>query len=182
MNSKTRYSTVEDLWVETAQRRLEGEQRNNKTVLIVDDDDNHRWICHQFLIDEGYDVLSARSGKEAREKIMHRLPDLVIRETMVPDIDRLNAMLRRLQGKKKVFVILHTVPLPKGNGSLRSRVDAQVNKGADFDELKATIEACLPRFRKASGDRGGNGAAIHKTKGDLSCTANSSDSRKSRLT
>jgi response regulator RpfG family c-di-GMP phosphodiesterase len=78
MKSKARYSTVEDLWVETAQRRSEGEQQNNKTVLIVDDDDNHRWICHQFLIDEGYDVLSARSGKEAREKIMHRLPDLVI--------------------------------------------------------------------------------------------------------
>ena len=55
-----------------------------KTILVVDDDENQRFLCQEVLGDEGYDIVVAKDGKEALEKIDQRLPDLVILDIVMP--------------------------------------------------------------------------------------------------
>ncbi|WP_269539100.1 ATP-binding protein [Cerasicoccus fimbriatus] len=64
--------------------RFQGEQRS---VLVVDDDDNSRRVTKELLVAAGFQVESASSGKEALD-LMHRdLPDLVASDLLMPEMD-----------------------------------------------------------------------------------------------
>jgi CheY-like chemotaxis protein len=56
----------------------------NKLVLIVDDDGTVLSLLETYVSLEGFQVITARDGREAREKLAARAPDLVITDLMMP--------------------------------------------------------------------------------------------------
>lgn len=55
------------------------------TILLVDDDDDTRNCVTSVLEGEGYDVLTARNGREALDVLAsHDAPDLVLLDLMMP--------------------------------------------------------------------------------------------------
>ncbi len=55
------------------------------TILVVDDDDDTRNCVTSVLEGEGYEVLSARNGREALDLLVKRAPpDLVLLDLMMP--------------------------------------------------------------------------------------------------
>jgi signal transduction histidine kinase/DNA-binding response OmpR family regulator len=58
-----------------------------KTILVVDDDANIRKLLRQELETEGYGVREARSGREAIAQIKQVLPDLIILDVIMPDLN-----------------------------------------------------------------------------------------------
>jgi two-component system chemotaxis response regulator CheY len=59
----------------------------------------------------GYDLLVARNGREALERIAEQMPDLVVMDVVMPELDGLTA-LRRLRSQattKALPVIMLTV-------------------------------------------------------------------------
>lgn len=59
----------------------------SKKVLIVDDDPNILMSLEFLMRKNGYNVLIARNGTEARELVKENLPDLLLLDIMMPDVD-----------------------------------------------------------------------------------------------
>lgn len=66
------------------------------TVLIVDDDDLNREVMEAFLSLVGYDVLITGSGLKALDITRSTLPDLLILDMRLPDLDGI-AVCRKLK-------------------------------------------------------------------------------------
>jgi DNA-binding response OmpR family regulator len=71
-------------------------ENGSKRILVVDDErDVRSLVCH-ILGDQGYLVDQAVDGRDALAKIQASLPDLVVLDLMMPDIDGWQ-VLRELQ-------------------------------------------------------------------------------------
>jgi len=58
-------------------------------VLAVDDDPQNLFLLKQILKSQPYQLLEASSGKEALEKVNKELPDLILLDIMMPDMNGL---------------------------------------------------------------------------------------------
>lgn len=58
-----------------------------RRVMVVEDEEEILRFVRLLLTSEGYEVVTARAGSEALEKAREALPDLVLVDLMLPDID-----------------------------------------------------------------------------------------------
>ncbi|MBI4248382.1 MAG: response regulator [Elusimicrobia bacterium] len=58
-----------------------------KLVLAVDDDEDICDYYQQSLTQMGYRVVTASSGREAKNLLAKELPDVILMDIMIPDID-----------------------------------------------------------------------------------------------
>jgi DNA-binding NtrC family response regulator len=63
--------------------------RDSKRILVVDDDERVLFVMHDILkkLDNGYEVVTAHSGREALDETREQSFDLVITDLKMPDID-----------------------------------------------------------------------------------------------
>lgn len=66
-------------------------QAASPTILVADDEPVNRTLLERLLEREGYHVLAARNGSEAVEQTQIALPDLVLLDVMMPEMDGLDA-------------------------------------------------------------------------------------------
>jgi signal transduction histidine kinase/DNA-binding LacI/PurR family transcriptional regulator/CheY-like chemotaxis protein len=57
------------------------------TVLVVDDDKNARHVMRSMLHNTGYQIREAANGTEALASVAEQLPDLLILDLMMPEVD-----------------------------------------------------------------------------------------------
>jgi two-component system alkaline phosphatase synthesis response regulator PhoP len=60
-------------------------------ILLVDDEQDILEIISYNLKQEGYQVITATNGREAVEKATKELPDLIILDVMMPEMDGMEA-------------------------------------------------------------------------------------------
>src|SRR5919197_1104625 len=65
-----------------------------RRILIVDDEPHLVDAVRMYLELESYVALSATSGREALVKLRELLPDLVILDVMMPEMDRFETLRR----------------------------------------------------------------------------------------
>jgi len=70
------------------------------TVLIVDDNSANLGVLSDALDQAGYEVWAAKSGKMALERVKYALPDLILLDVMMPEIDGFETC-RQLQANPK---------------------------------------------------------------------------------
>ncbi len=58
-----------------------------KKILLADDDPDVVEVITMLLEDEGYEVITAKDGAEALEKIKLESPDLIILDLLMPHVD-----------------------------------------------------------------------------------------------
>jgi len=80
----------------------------NITVLVVDDEPRLVDVVRMNLEVEGYRVVEAANGYEALDHLKQDLPDLVILDVMMPELDGFET-LRRIRAVSNVPVIMLTV-------------------------------------------------------------------------
>jgi len=56
----------------------------SKKIMIVDDEENITELVNAIFKKEGFDVISANSGKECLEKLTKVKPDLILMDMMMP--------------------------------------------------------------------------------------------------
>ncbi|MBI5435155.1 MAG: response regulator [Planctomycetes bacterium] len=59
----------------------------NATVLIVDDSRTVRSLVREALVNGGYSVTEAPDGKQALDALQTMLPDLIITDVNMPEMD-----------------------------------------------------------------------------------------------
>lgn len=72
---------------QTVNQNKQGKPSNNASVLIVDDTIYNIQLLSLMLIKQGYQVEQANSGTEALDKVHQQLPDIILLDIRMPDID-----------------------------------------------------------------------------------------------
>ena len=117
-----------------------------RTILIVDDEPNLRHAVKLYLDEEGYTTFTATDGLDALEKVRDRLPDLVVLDVMMPQMDGFET-LKRLRQFSNVPVIMLTIKGEEADKvrGLRLGADDYMPKPFSQRELLARIQAVLRR-------------------------------------
>jgi len=66
------------------------------TILIVDDDSSNLAVLSDYLTSYGFQIVVARSGESALERVKYAPPDIILLDVMLPGIDGFE-MCRRLK-------------------------------------------------------------------------------------
>ncbi|HSM23677.1 MAG TPA: response regulator transcription factor [Anaerolineaceae bacterium] len=125
----------------------------NKTILVVDDEERMARFIRLNLEHDGFQVVEAYRGMQAMQKYRDSLPDLVLLDVMMPDIDGFE-VLSMLREISNVPVIMLTA---KGEEDDRVRglelgADDYVTKPFSPRELVSRVRAVLRRVESGSSD------------------------------
>lgn len=113
------------------------------TILLVEDDPNQCLLYANEIRGAGYNVITARDGREALEVVEKARPDLVVMDVSMPGIDGIEAMSRMLAKDHKLPIILNTAYATYRESFRSWSADAYVVKSSDLTELKDTIKKVL---------------------------------------
>jgi DNA-binding response OmpR family regulator len=116
------------------------------TILLVDDEPRIRDLLRMNLELEHYRVIEASNGLEALEQLREHLPDLVVLDVMMPEMDGFET-LRAIREVSTVPVIMLTVRQSEQDRihGLDLGADDYVAKTASPRELLSRIRALLRR-------------------------------------
>ncbi|HDZ27162.1 hypothetical protein LCGC14_0696540 [marine sediment metagenome] len=90
-----------------------------KSVLVIDDDPLIRKTLSSYLSKKGFEALAAEDGEEGIQKYEEHIPDLVILDIRLPDVDGLEVLGRIREKNSNASIIIMTA----------------------YDDMKTTIEA-----------------------------------------
>jgi DNA-binding response OmpR family regulator len=114
-----------------------------KRILIVDDEENIRFLYKEELEDEGFTVDLAKNGEEALDKVDHFQPDLITLDIKMPGLNGLEVLKRIREQKRNLPIILCSAYGEYKQDLTTWASDAYVVKCADLTELKETIRRLL---------------------------------------
>ena len=114
-----------------------------KKIMVVDDEENIRFLYKEEFADEGYEVVLAESGLQALELLKSDSPDLITLDVKMPEMDGIETLRRIKEIDKDIPVILCTAYGQYKQDFSSWASDAYVVKSADLKELKETIKGIL---------------------------------------
>ncbi len=127
-------------------------QKDNKKLLLIDDDPNLILLVKDYLEFRGYNVDTAENGREALEVLDHLVPDMIICDVMMPEMDGY-ALVKHIREEPTTNRI--PVLFLSAKGQSQDRVKG-LNEGADVymskpfepEELVAQVESSLKQIKR----------------------------------
>jgi two-component system cell cycle response regulator DivK len=117
------------------------------TILYIEDNSDNRTLVRRVLQIEGYRVMEAESGFKAFEALRSEIPDLVLMDINLPDMDgyEITTRLKQMPALAKVPVIAMTANVMKGDRekTLAAGCDGYISKPIDIDTLPGQIARFL---------------------------------------
>jgi two-component system alkaline phosphatase synthesis response regulator PhoP len=123
-----------------------------KTILVVDDEKDIVELLSYNLSKEGFNIITARNGKEALQKIKSK-PDLVILDVMMPEMNGLQ-VIQEMKKDKKTSSIPVLLLTAKGSETdeivgLEVGADDYIVKPVKVGKIIARVHAALRRKEQA---------------------------------
>lgn len=120
---------------------------NEKTILIVEDEEDAAELFAEMMRVSGFRVLQTSSSAPALDLMSSEMPDLVILDLMMPDISGLD-ILRQMRRDAKFAHIPVVVVSAKGTpADIKNGMDAgastYLTKPVGFLELRAAVTNAL---------------------------------------
>ena len=122
---------------------------NPARILVVDDDENLRWVLQTQLEDMGYAVSSAEDGLQALTAIEKEPPALVLTDLRMPGLSGIELLDKIRSEYSEVPVVIMTA-----FGTIQSAVQAMragaydyLTKPIDYEELGLVVSRVLEHFR-----------------------------------
>jgi two-component system, OmpR family, response regulator MprA len=118
-------------------------------LLVVDDDRALRDVLRRSLELAGYEVGLAETGAGALADVAGTVPDALVLDIGLPDIDGLEVcrLLRREGNRVPVLVLTARAAVADRIDGLDAGADDYLVKPFDVDELKARLRALMRRAR-----------------------------------
>ncbi|MDY7006119.1 MAG: diguanylate cyclase [Cyanobacteriota bacterium] len=73
---------------------LKKSQNNSTVIMIVDDENFTRYLLSQALQKEGYQIIEAKNGKQCLEMCRIQIPDLILLDAIMPEMNGFNCCLK----------------------------------------------------------------------------------------
>ena len=123
--------------------------RDQKRLLLIDDDPNLILLVKDYLEFRGYEVITAENGREALEVLVQDIPNMIICDVMMPEMDGY-AFVKQVREDDRTSLI--PVLFLSAKGQSQDRIKG-LNTGADVymvkpfepEELVAQVESTLRR-------------------------------------
>ncbi len=116
-------------------------------VLYIEDNSDNRILVKRVLEIEGYEMIEAETGKEGLAKAIETLPDIIITDINLPDIDgyEVTDNLKKSKETAHIPVIAMTANVMKKDREhvFLAGCDGYISKPIDIDELPGQIENFL---------------------------------------
>ena len=124
----------------------------SKRLLVIDDEPNLLRAVAACLRAEGYDVTTARSGRDALVHLAASVPDLIVSDIRMPGMDGYQ-LASHIRGSSRTALIPIVFLTAKDETAdriegFRSGVDAYLVKPFEPDELVAVITSILSRVER----------------------------------
>jgi two-component system, OmpR family, alkaline phosphatase synthesis response regulator PhoP len=125
-------------------------------ILVVDDERRMVGFIRLNLEQDGFEVIEAHNGSEALERLRDSLPDLVLLDVMMPDIDGFE-VLRTIREISQIPVIMLTAKSEEDDivKGLELGADDYVTKPFSPRELVTRVKAVLRRGSSFEDDEEG---------------------------
>jgi two-component system KDP operon response regulator KdpE len=122
-------------------------------ILVTDDDPQIRRVLRTALVAQGYEVVAARNGEEALERMRDEKLDLIILDMNMPGMGGLETC-RLIRSTSDVAVIMLTVRDAESDKveALDAGADDYITKPFSSPELLARIRAALRRTPQLSSE------------------------------
>src|SRR5215210_6842433 len=148
----------------------EHRQAAEPTILVADDEPVNRALIQRRLEREGYRVLTAKNGSEAVEKTKEVLPDLVILDVMMPEMDGMDAcrLIKETEATRDIPIIFLSardetemkvsglslgaddyISKPFEAEELIARVHVAIRLKRERDQLRTSVEEASMRAERA---------------------------------
>jgi two-component system KDP operon response regulator KdpE len=124
-------------------------KREGARILVVDDEPRMIGFIRMNLELEGHQVIEAHSGLEALEAVRTKLPDIVLLDVMMPDVDGFET-LKMLREFSEIPVIMLTAKGEENDKvyGLELGADDYVTKPFGPRELSSRIKAVMRRIKE----------------------------------
>jgi DNA-binding NtrC family response regulator len=124
-------------------------------ILVVDDEAGIRDLLREILEDEGYEVRLAENGEMARAARLEKMPDLVLLDIWMPDVDGLSLLKEWATGGQLSMPVV----MMSGHGTIHTAVEATRLGAFDFLEKPVPYKKLLQTVERALHSRPGRAAA-----------------------
>ncbi|KPK21346.1 MAG: Fis family transcriptional regulator [Nitrospira bacterium SG8_3] len=131
-------------------------QYTNRRILVVDDEERMVRFIRLNLEHDGFQAVEAFTGQQAMDRLRETLPDLVLLDVMLPDIDGFE-VLRLIRESNDVPVIMLTAKGEEDDRvqGLELGADDYVTKPFSPRELVSRVRAVLRRTDSARSQSSG---------------------------
>ena len=125
------------------------EEKAVKTVLVVEDFEDNRFMMRRLLEMSGYRVIEAVNGQEAVDKAYAERPDLILMDLSLPHLDGL-AATRRIRaydglGEVPIVAVSAHDTADFHADALAAGCNEYVTKPIDFDQLEHLLSRLVPQ-------------------------------------
>jgi len=120
----------------------------NETILIVDDEPKILQLAKDYLVENGFKVLTSGDGAQALAIAHHDKPDLIVLDLMLPGLDGLD-VCRAIRKESDVPIIMLTARAEEADQliGLELGADDYITKPFSPRALVARVRALLRRTR-----------------------------------
>jgi two-component system cell cycle response regulator DivK len=121
------------------------------TILIVEDNEKNMKLVRDILQHQGHATLEAATGVDGVRLAMERLPDLILMDIQLPDIDGI-AALRQIRAQPNldatpVIAVSASVMPDEQQKVVSSGFDAFITKPIDLKRFRETVHRFLTQGR-----------------------------------
>ena len=129
-------------------------EKTRYKILAVDDEQRMVRFIQLNLEQDGFEVVTAYNGKEALEQVRTQLPDLILLDIMMPDINGFE-VLKKIREVNNVPVIMLTAKGEEDDRiqGLELGADDYITKPFSPRELVSRIRAVLRRTKSFKDDQ-----------------------------
>ncbi|AFH50022.1 Signal transduction histidine kinase [Ignavibacterium album JCM 16511] len=125
--------------------------RAKPTIMIVEDSEDVRFFLSSLLKDE-YNLILAENGRDAIEKSIEQLPDLILSDIMMPEMDGLE-FCRKIKSDWKtghipIILLTARITIDDKVEGLELGADDYITKPFNTKELRVRIKNLLEQRRK----------------------------------
>jgi len=119
----------------------------SKTILLVEDDFMNMRLAQHILEAEGYSVVKATTGWEALNQIKTGLPDLILMDIQLPDIDGMTLVriIRANEAARETVILALTAFAMKGDREkiIKTGCNGYISKPINVENFISTVRKYL---------------------------------------
>jgi CheY-like chemotaxis protein/two-component sensor histidine kinase len=117
--------------------------QNGKTILVAEDEEILRELLAELLQSYNYTVLTSSNGREVLDILKIRIPDLLIIDRRMPEMDGIECI-------KEISALNYNIPVILATGSQTDdykidsiNINRAINKPYNFEELLALVRELI---------------------------------------